>query len=120
MASGYALARSLSVQGFEEGGYTGDGDKKEPAGIVHKGEFVMTAENTKKYRPILQAMHENRMELLPNITSSAMGSRSIEKKLEDIAEAVRSNDIKVEQVMNEYGLTQRVTKNQKRERTKWR
>jgi hypothetical protein len=33
-------ARSLF--GFEEGGYTGHGGSKEEAGVVHKGEFVMT------------------------------------------------------------------------------
>jgi len=32
--------------GFDSGGYTGDGDKLEPAGTVHKGEFVMTKEAT--------------------------------------------------------------------------
>lgn len=28
--------------GFESGGYTGDGGKSEPAGVVHRGEFVMS------------------------------------------------------------------------------
>lgn len=31
---------------FDRGGYTGDGGKYKPAGIVHKGEFVMTKEAT--------------------------------------------------------------------------
>src|SRR5215207_2056348 len=31
-------ARAGFSQGFAEGGYTGDGGKHEPAGIVHKGE----------------------------------------------------------------------------------
>lgn len=30
--------------GFAEGGYTGDGGKYEPAGVVHKGEFVIPKE----------------------------------------------------------------------------
>lgn len=29
------------VNGFKLGGYTGDGDENEPAGVVHKGEFVI-------------------------------------------------------------------------------
>lgn len=29
------------IQGFEEGGYTGDGAKHDVAGIVHKGEYVV-------------------------------------------------------------------------------
>lgn len=35
------------VEGFSEGGYTGDGDKLEAAGVVHKGEFVIDKETTK-------------------------------------------------------------------------
>ncbi|GAB1380439.1 hypothetical protein [Pararhodobacter aggregans] len=30
------------LMGFADGGYTGDGGRLEPAGIVHKGEFVMS------------------------------------------------------------------------------
>lgn len=34
--------------GFARGGYTGNGGKYEPAGIVHRGEFVFTKEATKR------------------------------------------------------------------------
>lgn len=34
--------------GFAGGGYTGNGGKYEPAGTVHKGEFVFTKESTKR------------------------------------------------------------------------
>ena len=34
--------------GFAEGGYTGDGDKYEPKGVVHGGEYVITKERTSK------------------------------------------------------------------------
>jgi len=43
--------------GFHDGGFTGDGHEWQPAGIVHKGEFVQTKENTIKYRKDLEAMH---------------------------------------------------------------
>jgi hypothetical protein len=33
---------------FAEGGYTGDGRKYQPAGVVHAGEFVFTKEQTRK------------------------------------------------------------------------
>lgn len=36
------------LEGFAEGGYTGDGAKYDPAGIVHKGEFVVDKETTSK------------------------------------------------------------------------
>ncbi len=39
---------SFANMGFATGGYTGDGGKYEAAGTVHKGEFVMTKEATKR------------------------------------------------------------------------
>ena len=33
--------------GFAEGGYTGDGGKHQPAGVVHRGEYVMSKAATK-------------------------------------------------------------------------
>lgn len=35
-----AIAQAKSIGGFAEGGYTGNGGKYQPAGIVHKGEYV--------------------------------------------------------------------------------
>lgn len=46
---------TVLAPGFSEGGYTGDGGKYEPAGIVHKGEYVWDKETTAKYRPQLEA-----------------------------------------------------------------
>jgi hypothetical protein len=40
---------TVLATGFAEGGYTGDGGKYDEAGIVHKGEFVNTKEQTSKY-----------------------------------------------------------------------
>lgn len=39
---------SYSNLSFDSGGYTGDGGKYEPAGVVHRGEFVMTKEATSR------------------------------------------------------------------------
>ena len=36
------------VKGWATGGYTGNGGKYEPAGIVHGGEYVMTKEATSR------------------------------------------------------------------------
>lgn len=41
-------AGSYSSLGFAKGGYTGSGGKYEPAGVVHKGEFVFTKEATSR------------------------------------------------------------------------
>lgn len=84
LAAGLIAARALgqqSIQGFDTGGYTGDsgitlGDNTPPinqwqsvnkkdgvAGVVHKGEFVFTKEQTKKYRPIFEAVHSGKLDL---------------------------------------------------------
>lgn len=45
--------------GFSDGGFTGPGAKHEPAGIVHKGEFVLSADATRRIGVRnLQALHE--------------------------------------------------------------
>lgn len=38
----------MSLFGFSSGGYTGPGGKYEPAGVVHKGEFVMSKAATQR------------------------------------------------------------------------
>jgi lambda family phage tail tape measure protein len=50
MAMGYAnvgLIAAQTIAGFANGGYTGHGGKYEPAGVVHKGEGVLTQEEVK-------------------------------------------------------------------------
>lgn len=50
VAATTAAVKSAQVTdtGFYEGGYTGDGNPRERAGHVHKGEYVMTAKETKE------------------------------------------------------------------------
>ncbi|WP_420013919.1 phage tail tape measure protein [Tateyamaria sp.] len=49
----------LSLSNFDSGGYTGDGGKFDPAGIVHKGEYVMSAEATRRLGVRnLEGMHQ--------------------------------------------------------------
>jgi hypothetical protein len=51
------LAVIASLGGFASGGYTGDGAKLEPAGVVHRGEFVMPAGAVSRIGvPALEAM----------------------------------------------------------------
>lgn len=45
------------VNSFSEGGYTGDGGRLQPAGIVHKGEFVINKEATAKNFGLLQMIN---------------------------------------------------------------
>jgi hypothetical protein len=44
--------------GFAEGGYTGPGGKYEPAGIVHRGEFVFDQATTSRNRGLFEAIHK--------------------------------------------------------------
>lgn len=47
-----------SLLGFAGGGYTGDGGKYQPAGVVHRGEFVFSKEATRRIGAgNLEAMH---------------------------------------------------------------
>jgi myosin heavy subunit len=44
----FSLLKALET-GFEEGGYTGDNGKSQISGVVHGQEFVVTADDVKKY-----------------------------------------------------------------------
>jgi hypothetical protein len=46
--------------GFALGGYTGDEARNQVAGVVHGQEFVMNAEATRRYRPVLESMNSGR------------------------------------------------------------
>lgn len=53
---------AAATGGFAEGGYTGDGGKFEPAGVVHKGEYVMPANMVRHYGvDYLDAMRSGKM-----------------------------------------------------------
>lgn len=45
-AAGANVISQITSVGFSSGGYTGDGGKYTPAGIVHRGEYVLTKEAT--------------------------------------------------------------------------
>jgi lambda family phage tail tape measure protein len=69
---GLVAAAKASVSGFAEGGYTGNGGKYEPAGIVHRGEFVVNANNTRKYRGVLEAMNNGTFSPVVTASSDAL------------------------------------------------
>lgn len=52
-------------KGFAQGGYTGNGGKYDPAGIVHRGEYVMTKAATSRLGvPLLNALNYSKNALL--------------------------------------------------------
>lgn len=60
--------------GFASGGYTGDGGKFEPAGIVHKGEWVTPASRVREpgAKSFLDAFNEFGMSLLPGYADGGL------------------------------------------------
>lgn len=94
-----AAARS-AVAGFADGGYTGDGGKYTPAGVVHKGEFVINKENTRKYRGILEQMNEGKFPLafqapaaVPDLSGEMSGMRmelaAIRRRLDSMPNGIQ-------------------------------
>ena len=69
LTAGLVQARQLATTAaFAEGGYTGDGGKYEPAGTVHKGEFVFDKATTQRHRALFEDIHKGRP-----ITTTASG-----------------------------------------------
>lgn len=65
----YSALRSVNnTEGFEEGGYTGDGAKSEKSlalgrkrYVYHKGEYVMNADLTEKHKDMFEGLHKGRL-----------------------------------------------------------
>ena len=98
LAAGLVAAKAqaqAAAGGFASGGYTGDGGKYEPAGIVHKGEFVMTKEQTSKFRPYFEEIHKGRNPFLTeglNEQVIFVNNYGFDQKLDRIEKAIRSQD----------------------------
>lgn len=78
IGGGGGLGGLFSLFGlFSEGGYTGDGDKWEPAGIVHRGEFVANKEATKQFYPLLEAINDGSIkpEVAEEVMAALVGRR---------------------------------------------
>lgn len=59
IAAAVGVTQGTSAAGFSEGGFTGPGGRNEPAGIVHRGEYVFSAPAVKRIGlGRLQSMHD--------------------------------------------------------------
>lgn len=66
--AGLKALLSAALNSFADGGYTGDGGKYQPAGIVHAGEFVAPQSMTRKHRGLLEHLYANKpLESFPSI-----------------------------------------------------
>ena len=95
LASGFIAAKAQAqsaAAGFAEGGFTGPGGKYEPAGVVHKGEFVFNNEKTKKFRSLFEDIHKGRNPLLTQGIGEqiiVVNNMGLDDKLGRIEKAIR-------------------------------
>jgi hypothetical protein len=95
LAAGFvaAKAQAQAAGGFRHGGFTGEGGTYEPAGVVHKREFVFSQEKTAKFRPLFEAIHKGRDPFI----ATGMGEKIViinnsgmDEKLTRIEKAIKS------------------------------
>lgn len=121
----YASVSTLaqSQKGFKTGGYTGDGDANTTAGVVHKGEFVMTKERTSQFRPLLEAMHSGKPMVNYGGSSEGYASKkemqAIAGKLDTLIEVTDSNRTAVHTNIDESGVHQIVERQNSLNKRKW-
>jgi len=87
-----ARAQARAAASFAVGGYTGDGGKYDEAGVVHKGEFVITKEKTRQFRPLLEAIHAGRdPKLASNLNEKivVINNSMTDARLDRIEKAIR-------------------------------
>lgn len=94
LAAGLVAAKAqakAAAGSFAEGGFTGEGGKYQPAGIVHKGEFVFTKEKTRKYRPLFESIHAGRDPYFAGTLKrqDSFSTVLMEQRLEKIEKAIR-------------------------------
>lgn len=102
----FAIVKSQIGQ-FHDGGFTGSGSEWDAAGIVHKEEFVSTKKTTKKYRPILEALHREDFSRLKSIDLRPIlegtGIRLIPSEAEGITKV--SQDFNKENTQHQIEMT---------------
>lgn len=126
VASGFALVSGLvtSFRGFKDGviDFDGKGTGTSDSNLVRisKGESVITADNTNKFRPLLQDIHTGRIKDMSQIGNYyTMDTKGIEYGLSDVVDAVEGSAPKVNVKMDEHGIavfTQRAIHKQRRRR----
>ena len=95
LAAGLVAAKAqaqAAAGSFAEGGYTGDGGRLQPAGTVHKGEWVFDQQKTRKFRPIFEQIQKGRNPFIGtelNTTVMQMNTAGVENRLDGIEKAIK-------------------------------
>jgi tape measure domain-containing protein len=104
LAGGLIAARMMATQGFEKGGFTGNGLYKKPgdstkvAGVVHENEFVFNREITSKNRDIFERIHSGNLDLRKQLYGSKPTRLDI----------VKSTSVLDSLLANKFSLTKEV------------
>ena len=90
IARGAKIVADIKKATFAEGGYTGDGDKYDIAGIVHRGEYVVPKwqVESQKYRPLISILERGR--LRGYATGGGVGINPIADPADNIARLVEA------------------------------
>ena len=109
LIAGFAASKSAAnqaIEGFADGGWTGKGGKYEPAGVVHREEFVVKKGPAEKFRPMLEQMNRGRDPLL----AKGMGQQviminnvGVEERLARIEKAITGQD-RMQLTIDESGI----------------
>lgn len=114
-ASMIALGKSLAG-GFSEGGYTGDGGKYEPKGVVHGGEYVINKEQTSKHRGLLESINKGQYTGL--VAAYGQTGKVAEQvdRTDELIDAISRNEVRNDIRIDDsgiYAITQRFTRKQR-------
>jgi hypothetical protein len=128
LAAGFAFVTSLTQAfKFKDGVIGLDGPGNETSDSIparlSKGESVMTAAETKRYRPYLEAMRAgtfNAMTREPVMINNKNDYGRLEKKLDGVIDAIEGNKITARQSIDKNGVAQIVETYSKHQARRWR
>lgn len=125
LAAGFAFVTNLAnaARGFKDGVIGLDGPGTSTSDSIHarlsKGESVMTAKETQKYRPYLEAMREGTFNKMIG-SSTSMRMDGVESKLDALIEVTGANKTKVVTNIGKRGVHQMIEQERKIDRSRWR
>lgn len=130
LAAGFAFVTNLTQAfKFKDGVIDLNGPGNETSDSIparlSRGESVMTAKETKAYKPFLEAMRNGSFDkmLVTHAGVNATGKndyKSLEKRLDKVVDAVENIHISAKQSMDRHGLTQVLESHRKQEADRWR
>lgn len=133
LAAGFAFVTNLmqaTRAGFKDGVIGLDGAGTETSDSIparlSKGESVMTAAETKKYRPFLEAMRDGTFHNMiahtasPVVMNATNDYSRLEKKLDGVIDAIGMSGTNVNAKVDERGVSIMTERYSRYERNKWR